>query len=111
MRQKKYLTETEKYELWKANFKKQIEKTLENIFSKKDLIYITVTQVDKWNVEFLMRGNSNRLTEFLAMWLENPVLSDAIKVRAKENTGTYCTVSAKTEDELYSRLMYLKLVY
>ena len=66
---KEYLTETEKYEIWKKKFRKEMQDQLSEIFNKKVAgCFVSVYCVDKWNVYFNVRGLASDITK-----LENDV--------------------------------------
>ena len=105
---KKYLTETEKYENWKAEFRKEMQSILTKIFDRKvGGCFVSVYAVDKWNVYFNVRGIASDLTK-----LENDFgLQQVLEIKPTwdEPTACVCELHAKTEEELNTKLGYLKI--
>ena len=108
MKDKKYLTETEKYEMWIKKFRKEMQGVLSKAFATEDGgRYVSVYAVDKWNVYFNVRGVSSDLQK-----LENdPTLKEIINIKMMwdEPTARCCELRAKTEEEFNTKLGGLKI--
>ena len=108
MKDKKYLTETEKYEIWKKKFRKEMQDVLSKAFAKKvGGSFVSGYAVDKWNVYFNVRGVSSDLQK-----LENdPTLKEIINIKMMwdEPTACCCELRAKTEEEFNTKLGGLKI--
>lgn len=105
---KRYMNETEKYEIWKKKFRKEIQEQLSDIFSKKVAgCFVSVYCVDKWNVYFNIRGLASDITK-----LENDVsLQQILNIKSlwDEPTGCICELHAKTKDEFDTKFGYLRI--
>lgn len=105
---KKYLTETEKYEIWKINFRKEMQDILTKIFDKKvGGCFVSVYAVDKWNVYFNVRGVASDIHKLEA----DPTLNEILDIKSiwDETTACCCELHAKTEDEFNTKLGGLKI--
>lgn len=102
------LTETEKYEIWKKKFRKEMQEQLSEIFNKKVAgCFVSVYCVDKWNVYFNVRGLASDLRK-----LEEDVgLQQILNIKAllDEPTACVCELHAKTEDEFNTKFGYLRM--
>ena len=57
MQNKKYLTETEKYEVWKESFRQEMSKLLSELFGKRlGGGSICIYYIDKWNIKFKVQA-------------------------------------------------------
>ena len=105
---KRYMNETEKYEIWKKKFRKEMQEQLSEIFNKKVAgCFVSVYCVDKWNVYFNIRGLASDLTK-----LENDeglkqILN--IKLLLDESTACVCELHAKTKEEFNTKFGYLRI--
>ena len=105
---KKYLTETEKYEIWKINFRKEMQDILSKIFEKKiGGSFVSVYAVDKWNIYFNVRGVASDIHKLE----DDPMLKEIINIKAvwDEPTACCCELHAKTEEEFNTKLGGLKI--
>lgn len=105
---KKYLTETEKYEAWKTEFRKEMQDVLTTIFEKKiGGCFISVYAVDKWNVYFNVRGVASDIRKLE----DDPMLKEIMNIKLlwDEPTACCCELHAKTEDEFNTKLGGLKI--
>lgn len=113
---KKYLTETEKYEIWKEKFRNEMQRLLYDTFKAKvSDCFVSVYGVDKWNVYFNIRGNYSDINKLFKDSVLNEILvikplwGDILPENRYTRRGYCCKLCAKTEDEFNTKLGGLKL--
>lgn len=111
-----------KYEQWKRKTKDSIYSELSKIFDKsfQGCYSLRVSNVNKWNINFLISLPSALGDDFANKINTNEALRDTViiekQVKADITTkfisfNYACRISAKTEDDLNSKLMYMNLMF
>ena len=119
MKDKKYLTETEKFEKWKLDFKESVKDQLSDMFAKcygKDAFELGICDVDKWNIEFVITIIKSYYEDLLRKYNTNFSLQDVLSKLYIKNTNGYFQnirfrIEAKSKEELDAKLMYLNLLF
>ena len=112
---KRYMNETEKYEIWKQGFKKEMTNFLGKIFAHLNIgCYLSVYNVYKWNVEFTVSTGMATLG-----WLDKRLQADPTLMNILNGKGPIeivgdkskrCfNIKANTRKELDTQLGYLKI--
>ncbi len=112
---KKCMNETEKYEMWKQEFKKEMINFLGGIFTHLNIgCYVSIQKVDKWNIEFSVSSGMATLG-----WLDkrlriDPTLMNILNGKDTfeligNKTKRYFNIKANTREELDTQLGYLKI--
>lgn len=110
-----HLTETEKYEIWKKNFRKEMTNFLGEIFAHLNIgCYVSIQKVDKWNIEFNVSSGMATLG-----WLDKRLQADPTLMNILNGKGPIeligdkskkCfNIKANTREELDAQLGYLKI--
>ena len=112
------MTNCEKYEEWKAAFKKNMEKRLNEIFFRRvATTEVKILHADKWNVEFQIYGMKhyiNSIKEAVETSIDKntlTVINYKDSIVSKDLCWLTLKLASKKQEELEIKLAYLKMFF